>query len=101
MSKMKCRVLILTLLAISLFFPTPAVYCQSGVEISTEQFKPILAGGKAHVFDVRPASEFTISHIPGSMNIYENEIERHSFARKGHLRLCSTVMALAATKASG
>jgi rhodanese-related sulfurtransferase len=76
MSKRKCRVLILALLAISMLCLVPAAYCQSGVEISTEELKAVLAGGKAHVFDVRPASEFAISHIPGSMNIYENEIER-------------------------
>ena len=72
---MKRRALILMLLAASLLFSTTAAYCQSGVEISTEAFKEILAGGKVHVFDVRPAREYAISHIPGSINSYENDIE--------------------------
>ena len=59
-----------------LFWGTPAAHCQSGPEISTEELKVVLADGQAHVFDVRPAAEFAISHIPGSINIYENEIER-------------------------
>lgn len=76
MNKRKCRVLILTLLAVSMFFSAPAVYCQSGVEISTETLKEIIAGGKARVFDVRPAREYAISHIPGSISSYENEIKQ-------------------------
>ncbi len=76
MTKKKYLTLISILLAISMPCLAPAAYCQPGVEISTEELKAILAGDKPHVFDVRPASEFAISHIPGSTNIYENEIER-------------------------
>ena len=66
-----------------LFWGTPAAHCQSGPEISTEELKVILADGQAHVFDVRPAVEFAISHIPGSINIYENEIERMTVTLPG------------------
>jgi rhodanese-related sulfurtransferase len=76
MNNMKCRILTLALLAVSVFVAVPAVYCQSGIEVSTDEFKAIFAGGKAHVFDVRPAKEYAISHIPGAINIYENELER-------------------------
>lgn len=48
---------------------------QSGVEISTEQLKEILASGKGRVIDVRPPKEYAISHIPGSTNVFENDIE--------------------------
>jgi rhodanese-related sulfurtransferase len=76
MNKMKYRILILSLFVISLLVVAPGAYCQSGVEVSTDELKAIFAGGKAHVFDVRPAKEYAISHIPGSINIYENELER-------------------------
>ncbi len=76
MNKVKSRLLILVLLAVSLFFSTNAVHCQTGAEVSTEALKAILAEGKAHVFDVRPAREYAISHIPGSVNLYENETQR-------------------------
>jgi len=38
-------------------------------EISTEEFRRILAEKSATVFDVRPALEFSISHIPGAVNV--------------------------------
>ena len=72
----KYRLLVFTLLAVSLFYLAPAVYCQSGAEISTDDMRQVLNRGGARVFDVRPAKEYAISHIPGSTNIYENEIER-------------------------
>ena len=76
MSRTKNRDLIFVLVSISLLSGVLAAYCQSSVEISTEEFKAILAAGKAHVFDVRPAGEFAISHIPGSINVCEHEVER-------------------------
>jgi len=48
----------------------------SGVEISTEELTQILTAGKIPVIDVRPQKEYEISHIPGSVNIFETEIER-------------------------
>jgi rhodanese-related sulfurtransferase len=47
-----------------------------GLEISTEELKEILMAGKIPVIDVRPQKEYGISHIPGSINIFETEIER-------------------------
>ena len=44
-------------------------------EISTEQLEKILADGSGPVLDVRFAEEYAIAHIPGSINIYEKEIE--------------------------
>lgn len=38
-------------------------------EISTEDLKAILASKSATVFDARPAAEFSISHIPGAVNV--------------------------------
>src|SRR5437868_2088332 len=38
-------------------------------EISTEELRHILADKSATVFDVRPATEFAISHIPGATNV--------------------------------
>jgi rhodanese-related sulfurtransferase len=48
----------------------------TGVEISTEELKQILLTGKVPVIDVRPAKEYAISHIPGSINIFETDIEQ-------------------------
>ena len=48
----------------------------SGFEISTEELTQILTAGKIPVIDVRPQKEYEISHIPGSVNIFETEIER-------------------------
>lgn len=45
-------------------------------EISTEVLKRILATKSEPVLDVRSATEFAIAHIPGSINIYEKEMER-------------------------
>ena len=47
----------------------------AGVEISTEELKQVLLAGKIPVIDVRPEKEFAISHIPGSINIFETKIE--------------------------
>jgi rhodanese-related sulfurtransferase len=38
-------------------------------EISTEELRRILAEKSAMVFDVRPATEFATSHIPGAVNV--------------------------------
>lgn len=38
-------------------------------EISTEELRRVLADKSAAVFDVRPALEFSISHIPGAVNV--------------------------------
>jgi len=48
----------------------------SGVEISTEELKQILIEGKIPVIDVRPAKEYAISHVPGSISIFETDIEQ-------------------------
>jgi len=48
----------------------------AGVEISTEELKQILLEGKFPVIDVRPKEEYAVSHIPGSVNIFETEIEQ-------------------------
>jgi len=38
-------------------------------EISTDELRHILADKSAIVFDVRPSLEFSISHIPGAVNV--------------------------------
>jgi rhodanese-related sulfurtransferase len=49
---------------------------RSGVEISTEELKQILAVGKVPVIDVRPPKEYSISHIPGSVSIFETDLDK-------------------------
>ena len=45
-------------------------------ELSTEELKKILASNSEPVLDVRSATEYAIAHIPGSVNVYEKELER-------------------------
>ncbi len=47
-----------------------------GVEISTEELKQILANKSEPVVDVRTPKEYAIAHIPGSVHIYEKDIEK-------------------------
>lgn len=42
---------------------------QRTAEVSTEQFRGILAERSAVVLDARPFREFAISHIPGALNV--------------------------------
>ena len=75
-------------LGISLIATSPHVCAQSTVynttlgetnpvtpEINTEQLKKILADHSGPVLDVRFPQEYAIAHIPGSINIYEKEVE--------------------------
>lgn len=48
---------------------------QAAPEISTDELVRIRASGKEPVLDVRSAEEFAIAHIPGSINLYEKEID--------------------------
>lgn len=45
-------------------------------EISTEELKKILKTGSEPVLDARSTTEYAIAHIPGSINVYEKEVER-------------------------
>jgi rhodanese-related sulfurtransferase len=45
-------------------------------EVSTEELRKILESNSEPVLDVRSATEYAIAHIPGSINVYEKEIER-------------------------
>jgi len=45
-------------------------------EVTTEELREILASGRELVFDTRPSKEYAISHIPGSINLHEKEVER-------------------------
>jgi rhodanese-related sulfurtransferase len=45
-------------------------------EVTTEELQRILADGSEPVLDVRQAREYAIGHIPGSINLYEKEIEQ-------------------------
>ncbi len=49
---------------------------QRTAEISTDELKNILANKSQPVLDVRSATEYAIAHIPGSINLYEKEVER-------------------------
>jgi rhodanese-related sulfurtransferase len=45
-------------------------------EITTEELLSILATKSMPVFDVRTAREYAIAHIPGTINVFELEVER-------------------------
>ena len=46
-----------------------------GAEVTTEELQQVLAAGKVPVLDVRSEKEYSIAHIPGSVNIYEKETD--------------------------
>jgi len=46
-----------------------------GAEITTDELKQVLAAGATPVLDVRSEKEYSIAHIPGSINIYEKETD--------------------------
>ena len=48
---------------------------QKTPEVTTEQLQSLLKIGMIPVFDVRTAEEYAIAHIPGSINIYEKEVQ--------------------------
>lgn len=45
-------------------------------EITTEDMQRLVEAGGAPVLDVRSAEEYAIAHIPGSVNLYEKEVEQ-------------------------
>lgn len=45
-------------------------------EVSTEELRAILAEGRVPVLDVRSVREYAIAHIPGSVNLWEKEVEQ-------------------------
>ncbi len=42
---------------------------QATAEVSTDELKLIIETGSAVVFDARPVEEYSISHIPGALNV--------------------------------
>jgi rhodanese-related sulfurtransferase len=46
-----------------------------GAEVSTDQVKMILQSKSEPVVDVRSPQEYSIAHIPGSINLFETELE--------------------------
>ena len=70
-------VLLMAVMVLSLFFACTLRAEGAGgpgTEISTEELTQILLAGKIPVIDVRPAKEYAVSHIPGSVNIFETDI---------------------------
>jgi rhodanese-related sulfurtransferase len=81
-----------TMAAVSLLFlgllapaPAPAQMPQTaapqspagaGAEISTEELQQILANRSEPVVDVRTPKEYAIAHIPGSLHIYEKDLDK-------------------------
>ena len=49
---------------------------QKTPEVTTEEVQRILASKSEPLLDVRSAQEYAIAHIPGSINLYEKEVER-------------------------
>lgn len=47
-----------------------------GAEISTEELKQVLTNKSEPVVDVRTPKEYAIAHIPGSLHIYEKDLEK-------------------------
>jgi rhodanese-related sulfurtransferase len=83
----KCQAALTVWLVIGLFMPMYALaemqqtqptkqMPEIGVEISTEDIKKVLADKTEPVVDVRSPREYSIAHIPGSVNIYETEIDK-------------------------
>jgi 3-mercaptopyruvate sulfurtransferase SseA len=62
---------------ISIYQATLEELNQKTPEISTEELNKLLAAGAnpAPVIDCRPAAEYAIAHIPGSINIAEKEAD--------------------------
>jgi rhodanese-related sulfurtransferase len=48
---------------------------QTTPEVSTDEVVRILANGSEPLLDVRSPEEYAIAHIPGSINLYEKEVE--------------------------
>lgn len=55
-------------------------------ELSTEELQRQLAAGTS-VLDVRSAPEYAIAHIPGTINLYEKEVEQITRAYPGKTKL--------------
>lgn len=49
---------------------------QKTPEVTTEEVQRILVSKSEPLLDVRFAQEYAIAHIPGSINLYEKEVER-------------------------
>lgn len=49
---------------------------QKTPEVTTEEVQRILVSKSEPLLDVRSAQEYAIAHIPGSINLYEKEVER-------------------------
>lgn len=49
---------------------------QKTPELATDELKAVLAKGGAVVFDARPAEEYAIAHIPGSLILDEKQLGR-------------------------
>jgi rhodanese-related sulfurtransferase len=49
---------------------------QKTPEVTTEEVQKIVATKSEPLLDVRSAQEYAIAHVPGSINLYEKEIER-------------------------
>jgi rhodanese-related sulfurtransferase len=45
-------------------------------QVTTHELERILATGSEPVLDVRQPQEYAIAHIPGSINLYEKEVEQ-------------------------
>jgi len=54
----------------------PQKLAAAGGEISTEQLQQILANKSEPVVDVRTPQEYAIAHIPGSIHIYEKDLDK-------------------------
>jgi rhodanese-related sulfurtransferase len=60
----------------SVYDATLAEAGQAVPEISTNELIQILALKTENVYDVRTAKEYAIAHIPGTINIYEKEVDQ-------------------------
>src|SRR5450756_1350 len=58
---------------------------QKTPELATDELKGLLAKGGALLFDARPAEEYAIAHIPGSLILDEKQLGRftQSFPDRG------------------
>jgi rhodanese-related sulfurtransferase len=49
---------------------------QATPDISTAEFAALAQSGAEPILDVRSALEYSIAHVPGSINLWEKEVER-------------------------
>jgi rhodanese-related sulfurtransferase len=88
-TRLGCLLLLGTVMYLPIPAPLPAIQTRPTIwqttlgepnpvtpELSTEELQRILDSRSSPVLDVRSAQEYAIAHIPGTINLYEKEVEQ-------------------------